>query len=303
MNTGHMLPIVSPGQLPTAELVFHRIAIVGLGFMGGSLAMAARQVWPSALVIGVDQNDVLETAHRLHVVDVAADDLVIAAEADLIVLAAPVEDNIRLIETLARDIPGQAVVTDLGASKRAVIDAAAGLPARLTFIGGNPLAGGPRQGIDAARPDLFVGRPWILTPVGGDEESLERLKRFVTGVGADPHVMTPAEHDHLTAYLNQLPQVVVNVLMQVIGEQIGDLGLSLAGRGLIDTTRLATAPGHTWKDVLATNRDMAGSAIDAFVEMLGFVRERLDSGETIEGLFESAAYWRGRLPNRRSGDA
>jgi prephenate dehydrogenase len=303
MSGGPSLPIVCPDRLPTADLVFERIAILGLGFMGGSLAMAARQVWPGALVIGVDTNDVLETAMRLHAVDVGADDPVIAAEADLVVLAAPVAHNIALLGTLARSIAGNAIVTDLGASKRAVVEASASLPARLVFVGGHPLAGGPRRGIDAARPDLFIGRPWILTPVGGGSEPVERLKRFVAGVGAEPHVMMPAEHDRLVAYLNQLPQVVVNVLMQVLGEQLGDAGLGFAGRGLADTTRLAAAPGHIWKDVLATNKDMAGAALDTFIEMLSFVRERLDSGETVEGLFESAAYWRGRLPIRRAGDS
>jgi prephenate dehydrogenase len=114
--------------------------------------------------------------------------------------------------------------------------------------------------------------------------------------------MTPAEHDHLVSYLTQLPQVVVSVLMQVLGEQIGEHGLGFAGRGLADTTRLAATPGHTWKDVLGANHDLTGRAIDAFIEMLAFMREHLESGETIEGLFESAAYWRGKLPPRRPVD-
>lgn len=302
MTDERSLPIISPGQLPQAEPVFTRIAIVGLGFIGGSIALAARQVWPSALVIGVDQNDVLETAMRMHAVDVGADDPVVAAEADLVILAAPVVENIRLVTELAASIRGDALITDVGGSKRVIVDAAAVLPERLTFIGGHPLAGAPRHGIDAARPDLFVGRPWILTPSSSEQPGLDRLKRFIEGIGAEPRLMTAIEHDHLVSYLTQLPQLVVSIMMQVVGEQIGEHGLSFAGRGLADTTRLAATPGHTWKDVLATNDDMAGRALDAFTEMLSYVRARLESGETIEGLFESAAYWRGRLPIRRSSD-
>jgi prephenate dehydrogenase len=296
------LPVVRPDQLPRAEPLFERIAIFGLGFIGGSIALAARQVWPSALVIGVDNNDVLEAAMRLHAVDVGADDPVVAAEADLVVLAAPVLENVRLVAEIAEHLRGSAVVTDVGGSKRAVVDAAAGLPARLAFVGGHPLAGAPRRGIDAARPDLFVGRPWLLTPPAPDAPGLDRLITFVQRLGSDPRVMSPAEHDHLVSYLAQLPQVVVSTLMQVIGEQIGERGLNLAGRGLLDTTRLAAAPAAVWKDVLAANADLAGRALDAYIEMLTFVRERLESGETIEGLFESAAYWRGRMPARRASE-
>lgn len=299
---GQPLPIVSPAQLPQADPVFSRVAIIGLGFIGGSLAMAARQVWPSALVIGVDTNEVLETAMRLQAIDVGSDDPIVAAEADLVVLAAPVAENIRLLSELEVNVLRDATVTDVGGSKRAMVDAASCLPSRLTFVGGHPLAGAPRRGIDAARPDLFVGRPWVLTPASPDLPALGRLRRFVEGVGAEPKVMTATEHDHLVSYLTQLPQLVVNVLMQVLGEQIGEHGLSFAGRGLADTTRLAATPGQPWKDVLATNEDMAGRALDAFAEMLTYVRGHLDSGETIEGLFESAAYWRGRLPTRRASD-
>lgn len=302
MSDGQMLPIVSPAQLPQAERVFDRVAVIGLGFIGGSIALAARQVWPTALVIGVDTNDVIETAVRMHAVDVAADDPVVAAEADLVVLAAPVHENIRLLADLDACVRADAVITDVGASKRAIVDAAAGLPPRLAFVGGHPLAGAPRRGIDAARPDLFVGRPWILTPTSPDAPGVDRLQRFVEGIGAEPRIMTAAEHDHLVSYLTELPQLVVSTLMQVLGEQIGDHGLSFAGRGLLDTTRLAATPGHTWKDVLATNGDMAGRALDAFSEMLAYVRARLESGETIEGLFESAAYWRGRLPTRKASE-
>lgn len=301
-TSGQALPIVRPGQLAEAEHLFDRIAIVGLGFIGGSIALAIRQVWPKTLIIGVDQNEVLETATQLHAVDVAADDVVVAAEADLIVLAAPVAETIRLLPELPLDIPGSAVVTDVGGSKRAVVDAAAHLPERLAFVGGHPLAGAPRRGILAARPDLFVGRPWILTPLSPASDGLERMRRFVAALGADARVMTAVEHDHLVSYLLQLPQLVVSTLMQVLGEQIGEHGLGFAGRGLIDTTRLASTPAHTWKDVLATNDDLAGRALDAFIEMLTYVRGQLESGETIEGLFDSAAYWRERMPIRRASD-
>src|SRR3954471_22411417 len=113
------LPVIQPGRpgpASTAPPVFDKIGIVGLGLIGGSIALAARQLWPSALVIGVDNKGVLETAMRLHAIDVAADDLVVLAEADLVILAAPVRQNLALLGKIAAHIPGEAVVTDTGST-------------------------------------------------------------------------------------------------------------------------------------------------------------------------------------------
>ena len=132
--------------------------------IGGSIAIAARQIWPDGLVIGVDRKDVLERAMVLHAVDVAADDPVVLAEADLVILAAPIQQNLALLRELPDCITGSAVITDTGSTKREIVEAAKALPERFTFIGGHPLGGAARSGIDHARPDLFTGRPWLFTP-------------------------------------------------------------------------------------------------------------------------------------------
>src|SRR5678816_4156346 len=107
------LPVIQPGRRVEGQPpIFAKIGIVGLGLIGGSIALAARQLWPAALVIGVDNKDVLETAMRLHAIDVAADDLVVLAEADLIILAAPVRQNLLLLETLDENVRRPAVITD-----------------------------------------------------------------------------------------------------------------------------------------------------------------------------------------------
>src|SRR5262245_27438844 len=136
------LPVIQPsrrreGQPP----VFEKIGIVGLGLIGGSIALAARELWPSSLVIAVDNKDVLETAMRLHAIDVAADDLIVLAEADLVVLAAPARQNIALLEDLDENVRLPAVVTDTSSTKREIVAAARALPPRFTFVGGHPLGG------------------------------------------------------------------------------------------------------------------------------------------------------------------
>src|SRR5580658_6730656 len=134
------LPVIQPGRRRESQPpVFDRIGIVGLGLIGGSIALAARQIWPSSLVIGVDNKNVLETAMRLHAIDVAADDLIVLAEADVVILAAPVRQNLALIAELDEHVHQPSVVTDTGSTKRAIVEAARHLPARFTFVGGHPL--------------------------------------------------------------------------------------------------------------------------------------------------------------------
>src|SRR5437762_6810582 len=163
------LPVIQPGQAARANApppIFDKIGIVGLGLIGGSIALAARQIWPTSLVIGVDNKDVLEEAMRRHAIDVAADDLIVLAEADLVILSAPARQNIALLNDLDENVRQPAVVTDTSGTKRAIVDAAGALPPRFTFVGGHPLGGAAKSGLEHARPDLFAGRPWLLTPQG-----------------------------------------------------------------------------------------------------------------------------------------
>src|SRR5436190_6989196 len=123
------LPILQPGRPVSAERpVFDKIGIVGLGLIGGSIALAARHIWPTSLVIAVDNKDVLETAMRLHAIDVAADDPIVLAEADLVVLAAPARQNLARLVDLAEYVRQPAVVTDTSSTKRAIVEAARELP-------------------------------------------------------------------------------------------------------------------------------------------------------------------------------
>jgi prephenate dehydrogenase len=279
---------------------FERVAIVGCGLIGASFGMAVKQQWPSALVIAVDRKDVIENAMRRHAADVGGDDLVLAAEADLVVLAAPVRTNIRLLGELAEYVPGEALVTDVGSTKRETVAAARVLPERLRFIGGHPLAGAAAGGLDAARPELFRGRPWILTPGEHHGHQALELGAALEAIGAQVQMLSPEAHDALVAYLSHLPQLVATALMHLVGTHAGADGLALAGRGLRDTTRLATSPPAIWADILATNRDNIGPAVDDLIALL----QRLTAGEDpadLERTFESAAQWKRLLDRRFEG--
>lgn len=296
MSDGKQLPVIQPGREPGAPPVFARVGIVGLGLIGGSIALAARQTWPSGLVIGVDRKDVLERAMVLHAIDVAADDPIVLAEADLVILAAPIQQNLEILRTLPESVLGTAVVTDTGSTKRAIVEAARGLPERLTFVGGHPLGGAARGGIEHARADLFSGRPWLFTPSAeGAGRALETLNSFAAALGAIPRTLSAEQHDHLLAFISHLPQLTVSALMHVVGGAAGADGLYLSGRGLQDTTRLASSPADIWREVCMTNADEIRLALDALIAILRDMRNGLDAGNSIDDVFESANKWRETL--------
>jgi prephenate dehydrogenase len=291
------LPVIQPGHRADGQPpIFAKIGIVGLGLIGGSIALAARELWPTSLVIAVDNKDVLETAMRRHAIDVAADDLIVLAEADLVVLAAPARQNIALLEALDENVHQAAVVTDTSSTKRQIVAAARTLPARFTFVGGHPLGGAAKGGLEHARPDLFRGRPWLLTPAGdGTGPALEKLMAFVRALGAEPRVVGVDAHDRLLAFLSHLPQLTASALMQVVGDAVGHDGLAFSGRGLADTTRLASSPADIWRDIAATNADEIGPALDALIAVLNDLRRDLPAGDQLTEIFTTANRWRDTL--------
>jgi prephenate dehydrogenase len=291
------LPVIQPSRRPEGQPpIFEKIGIVGLGLIGGSIALAARELWPSALVIAVDNKDVLEIAMRRHAIDVAADDLIVLAEADLVVLAAPARQNIALLEALDDNVRQPAVITDTSSTKREIVRAARTLPARFTFVGGHPLGGAARGGLEHARSDLFRGRPWLLTPTGdGAGHAIQKLSAFVRAVGAEPRLLGVEAHDRLLAFLSHLPQLTASALMQVVGDAVGHEGLALSGRGLADTTRLASSPADIWKDIAATNADEIGPALDALIAVLQELRRDLADGDHLTEIFATANRWRDTL--------
>jgi prephenate dehydrogenase len=291
---------------------FPSVAIVGLGLIGGSIALAVRERWPSSRVYGVDTEAVVAHALGSGAIDRAVDSIAALPDASLIVLAAPVRQNIELLQQLARRthaVTGSpsaspqrpTVVTDVGGTKRQIVNAARGLVSRglasaTTFVGGHPLGGGERGGFAFARPDLFAGRPWVFTPEGdGATDAVERLSQFAAGLGARPSLMSAEQHDRLMAFVSHLPQLTASALMDTVGSAAHSDGLRMAGRGLVDSTRLASSPPDVWRDICLTNADAIGEALDQLIERLSELRADLKRGDAIESIFTTAARWRAEL--------
>jgi prephenate dehydrogenase len=271
---------------------FHSVAIVGLGLIGGSIALGVRERWPESRVFGVDSEAVLAHALGGGAIERGFESIGALPDTSLIVLAAPVRQNIELLQQIKRP----AIATDVSGTKREIVSAARALSPGTTFVGGHPLGGGERGGFAFARPDLFAGRPWIFTPDGDDSaDAVERLSRLVTGLGARPCVLSAEEHDRVMAYVSHLPQLAASALMEAVGAAAGIEGLRMAGRGLVDTTRLASSPADVWRDICLTNADAIGDALDCLIARLTQLRGDLRHGEAIEAIFSAAAKWRAEL--------
>lgn len=242
------------------------VAIVGLGLIGGSLArtLSSRGV----RVIGVDRADVLRRARAAKAIVQGVETVVDAANARLIVLAAPPRTNLKLLRALARAIGPRTVVTDLGSVKGPICREARRLGLR-SFVGGHPMAGTERSGFEASDASLFRGQPWILTPDGSAPAAVAAVRRLARAAGAKPHLMTPEEHDRTVAFLSHAPQLLAWAIEQAAhGDEICARNLALAGPGFRDMTRLARSPRPLWREILAENRVEVARALAAVARAL-----------------------------------
>lgn len=284
----------APGA-PLRPLPAARVAFVGLGLIGGSLAKATRQAWPGVTLLGVDRPAILEVAREARLVDEAAPldgagDLV--AGADLVVFCLPVLGIVQSLERLAPSLGMRAVLTDTGSTKRVIVDTAARL-GLTRFVGGHPMAGKAQGGLAHADAALVAGARWFLCPAAGVEPAaLHLLRQWVRDLGARPVELDAAEHDRCVALTSHLPHVVANA----IAEAVLDGGaLDAAGGSLRDVLKVAGAPFETWGDTLATNAEAVRAAIGDLRERLRVIADALDDRDRMRDLFARGRACRERI--------
>ncbi len=283
-------------------MTFRHVGIVGLGLLGGSLALDVRRLFPDVAVTGVARRaETLATAAGLQVdgapvFTALATELTALAQADLVVLCTPVQTIIAQLPALAGVLAPGAVVTDVGSTKRAILNAAAtALPATVAFIGGHPMAGSDRKGLAHAKPGLYRGATWGLCIPAGQEAAAERLRAFVTALGAHPLVIDPDEHDAIVALSSHLPHVAAAALTNVtLGSKIADELLPFIAGGFRDGTRVAAADPAMWRDICLTNRDHLGVALRQLIDELATWRDAIRAGDAahLEALLTTAAHRR-----------
>lgn len=269
-----------------------RLAIIGLGLIGGSLGLALKRAKLDGLeIVGFDLEwGVGGRARRRGVIDIEARSLAGVAEgAAVVVVAAPIAQIQRVFEEIAPSLGEGAVVTDTASTKRDVLRWAEELlPDNVSFVGGHPIAGKETSGLDAADAALFEGRPWAVTPsVHAPQSAVKAVENMITLVGARPVPIDAAEHDSYLAAISHLPLVVATALFSLArnSKAWNDLGL-LAGPGFRDATRLASTNPALGHDICLTNRENVLHWVDRYIEELRRYRG-LIADETQDELYQT----------------
>jgi prephenate dehydrogenase len=280
---------------------FHRISIVGLGLIGGSWGLALRSHGFRGIRIGSDRPEVLKRALAAGAIDEAREDVADGvSDADLVILATGVGGILDLLPRLSRAVSHRALVTDVGSTKRLICQRAREVFGKEPlFLGGHPLAGKERSGIDNAEEQLFEKVFYALTPLSPDHLSDERVRAFfdlVKGTGAHPFVTDPTAHDRAVAYLSHLPQLLSSGLASLIAEHSAEefLPLELAASGFRDMTRLAESPYAVWRDICLTNIENIQAALESLIQKLESMKVHLSDRE-LEREIQQAQQLRERL--------
>jgi prephenate dehydrogenase len=272
-----------------------RIAVLGVGLIGGSIGLAARRRL-NAEVAGFDPDRVLlDRAAELEAIDRGAESVAAAVEgAELVFCAAPVT-ALPGLAAEALDAAGEeCAVTDVGSVKRDVI---AALGSESRFVGGHPLAGAETSGVENARADLFEGARWYLTPTEKSSGLLyDRIQRSIAELGARPQAIEAETHDRLMASVSHLPHVLANVLVTQATTALSEEAEHLpeVGPSFRDATRVAGANPAVWGDIFAGNREAVAAEIDGVIARLGEAAELLRSGDR-----DAVVAWHDQARRRR----
>jgi len=255
-----------------------RIAVLGVGLIGGSIGLAAREWLDGAEVVGFGRNpDRLEHARELGAIDRATTDIAEALEgAEACFACGPVGVLPELVERALAVAPPDCLVTDVGSTKRRIVESIADQ----RFVGGHPIAGAETAGVENARADLFQGATWYLTP--GERSSgllYERLHRFVVAVGARPIAIDSETHDRLLATVSHLPHVIANVLVAQAARALDEQGEALprVGPSFRDATRVAGANTEIWTDIYLANAESIAAEVEETARRLETVAAALRS--------------------------
>ena len=254
------------------------VAIVGVGLIGGSIGMALRERKLAQRVIGIGRRqESLRVARRVGAVDHTTIDIEKGvAEAELIVVCTPVGRIVEDVGKAAMHCPEGALITDAGSAKQSIVAALdEGLPRGCRFLGSHPLAGSEKTGAAFARADLFEGRIAILTPTKNTRaEDFDFLEEFWEALGSVVVQLSPEEHDRALALTSHLPHIVAAALAASVPEKY----FRLAGPGMNDTTRIASADAELWAQIFSLNRDNVLTALERYSTNISALQSAVREG-------------------------
>ncbi len=284
-ESGRTLSVLSPGRM---ALHFQQVAIIGVGLIGGSLGLVLRQRGLADRIVGVGRRvENLKIAVELGAIDrYVADAVEGVREADLVVLATPVDTYERHFTAWAGCLTPGTIVTDVGSVKGALVTRSEELlPAAVRFVGAHPIAGGEKTGAAAGSVDLFQGARCILTPTDRtDPAALATVRALWEAAGSRVSIMDPLVHDQVLGAVSHLPHAaafaLINALIEV--QERTPPGVELlahGGGGLRDTTRIAGSSPEMWRDIFVWNRDNLVAMIEVYVRHLEHLKALIQAGD------------------------
>jgi len=264
--------------------------VIGLGLLGGSISLAVLRTFTRVKVIGYTHRPSTRAKARglavaTEIVDCLKSSV---SEADLVILATPIVTFEKIFSEIADALPSSCIVTDVGSTK--VLPhrwAAKKLPKSVHYVGSHPIAGSEQRGIEFARDDLFDGAMCILTTTKKtNRQAVQTLKRFWSKLGCYVKIMTPAEHDRIFANVSHLPHITAAALINANNNE----ELKFAGKGFMDTSRIASGPANIWADVLLTNANNTTKGIDKIIAELVKLKKAIkkENKREIEKLLKKA---------------
>ncbi len=275
------------------------VAIIGVGLIGGSLGLALKKRGFQGTIGGVGRRATLEKALAAGVIDQGFEEPEGAVrQADLVYLATPIATILDFMERIQTVAPPHALVTDAGSTKAEIADRGARLFGESpVFIGGHPMAGSEKRGVENASPDLFERATYILTPSRRhhlETPAGKEFREWLDRLGARVVVMDAGLHDEVVAWTSHLPQMVATALAATVLENVSREDLQLGGSGLRDTTRLAESAYSVWRDICFTNSENIADALNAMIQKLEYLRENLRS-RALQTEFEAGQELRSKL--------
>jgi prephenate dehydrogenase len=276
-----------------------QVTVIGLGLLGGSISLAVLRSFARIKVVGYTHRPSTRAkARELSVVSEVVDDICQSvSNSDIVILATPLYTFKNIFAEIADALPDGCIVTDVGSTK--VLPhrwAAMKLPKKVHYIGSHPIAGSEQRGVEFARDDLFDQAMCILTTIKKtNRQAMQALKKFWSELGCFVKIMTPAEHDRIFANVSHLPHLMAAALINANSSK----DLEFAGKGFMDTSRVASGPANVWADVVLTNASNVTRSIDKVVTELTKLRRAIkgENKREIEKLLEKARDKRTELIN------
>jgi cyclohexadieny/prephenate dehydrogenase len=273
--------------------IYDKIAIIGMGLIGASIALATRRAGLALSVVGYDANpDAAAEVTELQLVDeVAATAIDAVAQADLVIMAVPVGALGRLAETIIPHMKAGAVLTDTGSTKRSVLrDVTPHLTDSIIWLPSHPLAGTEHSGPKAGIETLFDGRYWIVLPLDVPEPVVAQFESFIAGLGSVAERMAPDYHDKVLALTSHLPHLIAYTIVGTavdLEQQLKNDVIRFSASGFRDFTRIAASDPVMWRDVFLNNDEAVLEMLQRFSEDLSYLQRaiRWQEGDKLQDLF------------------